>query len=168
MATYLDFEPSKHNDFMTPSYVWEQINDYIPKDKVIWEPFYGDGESGKDLTNLGCSEVIHEQEDFFENNKGEVVVSNPPFTIKKEIIQRLVELDKPFILIMPVSTMCYKYSRVLKNHIQIIIPPKRIKFKRYDKATQTIYKEWEKHSAAFDCVYYCYKMNLPQDIIWLE
>ena len=53
----------KHDDYMTPKYAWENIIDYIPKDKVIWEPFFGDGQSGEDLKSLGF-EVIHEPEDF--------------------------------------------------------------------------------------------------------
>ena len=48
----------KHDDYMTPFYVWKNIEKYIPKDKVIWECFYGDGESGKHLEKLGCKEVI--------------------------------------------------------------------------------------------------------------
>lgn len=70
------------------------------KDKVIWESFYGDGTSGEFLRELGCKEVIHEPIDFFENDKGEVIISNPPFSKTKEIMPRLKKLDKPFILIM--------------------------------------------------------------------
>ena len=67
-----------HDDYMTPKSAWENIKDFIPKDKEIWEAFYGDGESGKYLTDLGFK-TIHENIDFFENDKGEIVVSNPPF-----------------------------------------------------------------------------------------
>ena len=31
----------KHDDYMTPKYAWENIQHLIPKDKVIWEAFYG-------------------------------------------------------------------------------------------------------------------------------
>ena len=47
MATYTDYNPSQHNDFMTPRCLWEQIKDYIPTDKEISMPFYGDGECGR-------------------------------------------------------------------------------------------------------------------------
>jgi hypothetical protein len=92
----------KHDDYMTPKYAWENIQQYIPKDKLIWEAFYGDGASGKHLTELGFT-VIHEEIEFFENNVGEIIVSNPPFSKCKEIMARLMILDKPFILIMPSS-----------------------------------------------------------------
>jgi hypothetical protein len=43
---------------MTPKYAWENIKDLIPKNKIIWEPFYGDGKSGDYLKELGFN-VIH-------------------------------------------------------------------------------------------------------------
>tara|TARA_R110000824_G_scaffold36003_1_gene112184 strand:- start:260 stop:451 length:192 start_codon:yes stop_codon:yes gene_type:complete len=49
---------NKCDDYMTPKSAWEAIDEYIPKDKVIWEAFKGDGKSGEYLTELGC-EVIH-------------------------------------------------------------------------------------------------------------
>ena len=37
----------KHDDYMTPKMAWENIKEYIPKDKVLWECFYGDGKSAQ-------------------------------------------------------------------------------------------------------------------------
>ncbi len=153
----------KHDDYMTPKSAWENIQNYIPKDKVIWEPFYGDGESGEYLRQLGF-EVIHEQEDFFENNRGDIIVSNPPFSQSKEILNRLKMLDKTFILILPSSKINTQYFREnFKNsdsQLQIIIPRKRIQFIKNGDELQ--------NKCNFDCFYYCYKMNLERDIIWLE
>ena len=122
----------KHDDYMTPKYAWENITDYIPKDKVIWEAFMGDGKSGEYLREIGCKEVIHDYDDFFENNKGDIIISNPPFSKSKEILNRLKELDKPFILILPCSKIYTQYIRDnFKNTdtpLQIIIPRKRIQF----------------------------------------
>jgi hypothetical protein len=57
----------QHDDYMTPKYAWENIKEYIPKNKVIWEAFYGDGKSGQYLHELGFP-IIHQPVDFFENN----------------------------------------------------------------------------------------------------
>ena len=150
----------KHDDYMTPKYVWEDIKEYIPQDKIIWEAFYGDGNSGKYLEELGYK-VIHEQIDFFENNKGDIIVSNPPFSLAKEIMNRLYDLDKPFILIFPSSKINTQYFRKWKDkNIQIIIPRKRIQFVKDGNLLA--------NKCNFDCFYYCYKMNLPNDIIWLD
>jgi len=155
----------KHDDYMTPSYAWENIKDYIPKNKIIWEAFYGDGESGKDLQALGFN-VIHEKIDFFKHNKGDIIISNPPFSKSKDIMNRLYDLDKPFILILPSSKINTSYFRKWKDkHIQIIIPRRRIHFKKLIDG-QPI-EGWS-NRCNFDCFYYCYKIGLEQDITWLE
>ena len=167
MAGYETKTFSKHDDYMTPKSAWENIKQYIPQDKVIWEAFYGDGESGKDLTELGFN-TIHEDIDFFNNDKGNIVVSNPPFTLIPDILIRLKDLDKPFILIMPAGKIFTQYFRKLFSNdtpIQLIIPRKRIQF---SKQIDGVIDPNQKNACNFDCFYYCYKMNLERDIIWLE
>jgi hypothetical protein len=155
----------KHDDYMTPKYAWEHIQHLIPKDKTIWEPFYGDGTSGTHLRELGF-EVIHEPIDFFENNLGDIIVSNPPFSKSKEVMSQLKKLDKPFILILPSSKINTSYVREnYKNtELQIIIPRKRIQFIKLKNGE----KLETKNACNFDCFYYCYKMNFPKDITWLN
>jgi hypothetical protein len=153
----------KHDDYMTPKIAWENIAHLIPKDKLIWEPFYGDGKSGEYLKELGFN-VIHKEIDFFENNEGEIIITNPPFSQIKKILVRLKELDKPFILILPSSKLNTSYIREWSNKLQIIIPRKRIHFL---KLIDGIQPENLKNACNFDCFYYCYKMNLAKDITWL-
>ena len=153
MATYSSVPPKVSDNCETPIEVWANIQQYIPKDKKIWCPFYFKGTHH--LQTLGF-DIIHRDEDFFQNNNGDIIVDNPPFSIKKQVLKKLLEIDKPFILIMPVSTMCYQYFKPLKDKIQIIIPPKRYNFSPHLKS-----------SASFDTLYFCYKMDLPQDIIFL-
>jgi hypothetical protein len=162
------FQPQtflKHDDYMTPKYAWENIKEYIPNDKVIWEAFYGDGKSGKYLQELGFN-TIHEPIDFFENNLGDIIVSNPPFSHSKVIMDRLYELDKPFILLFPQHKINTSYFRKWKDkELQIIIPRKRIHFEK--KINGETPANW-KNATCFECFYYCYKMGLDRDIIWME
>ena len=154
----------KNDDYFTPKYAWENIKEYIPQDTVIWEAFYHPISKSADfLRELGFN-VISENIDFFENNLGETIVTNPPYSKTKEILTRLVnEIDKPFILILPCAKITTKYFKQVfkgKEHlIKIIIPSKRISF---------IDKEGNQTSrASFDTYYYCYKINLPNTITWL-
>lgn len=156
----------KHDDYMTPKSAWENIKQFIPTDKVIYEPFYGDGKSGEYLRQLGFT-VIHEPIDFFENDLGDIIVSNPPFSKSKEVLKRLKDLDKPFILILPSSKINTSYFSDLfgsDKKLQIIIPRKRIHFEKHVNGETP--KDW-KNACNFDCFYYCYKMNLKNDITWL-
>lgn len=166
MATFNTKSFLKHDDYMTPKSAWENIKHIIPKDKVIWEAFYGDGKSGDHLKELGFN-VVHEPVDFFENNLGDVVVSNPPFSKCPEILERLKELDKPFILIMPCSKLTTQYMRRLfcgNNDLQIVIPCKRIHFTK--KIEGKAIDGW-RDACNFDCFYYCYKIGLPTAMTWL-
>jgi len=166
MATYTNAKFIKHDDYATPNYAWEDIKQYIPK-KKIWEAFYLDGDSGTHLKKLGF-DVIHKPIDFFEHDEGEIVVSNPPFSKCPQVLKRLVELNKPFILIMPSSKINTQYFRKLfannKDPIQIIIPKKRINFTK--KIDGKVPENWG-NRCNFDCFYYCWKIGLPKDIIFL-
>ena len=151
----------KHDDYMTPFSAWENITEYIPKDKIIWESFYGDGKSKEHLLKLGCKEVIHENIDFFEEDRGEVIISNPPFSLAKDIMPRLAQLDKPFIMLMPSAKINTKYVRDnFKNKkLQIIIPRRRIQFVKLVDGKEP---EKQENKCNFDCFYYYYKLNLPK------
>tara|TARA_R110000822_G_scaffold228426_1_gene360864 strand:- start:53 stop:553 length:501 start_codon:yes stop_codon:yes gene_type:complete len=156
----------KHDSYMTPKYAWENIKHLIPKVK-IWEAFYGDGKSGEYLTELGF-DVIHKEIDFYdEPPEYDCLVSNPPFSECKKIMKRLAELDKPFILIMPSSKINTSYFRdnFMNKGLQIIIPRKRIQFKKLVDGKPV---EDCKNACNFDCFYYCYKIELKNVITWLE
>lgn len=152
---------SLNDEYMTPFSAWDNIKHLLPKDKVLWEAFYGNGQSLNNLRQLGFTVEGGEGEDFFQHNKGDIVVTNPPFSIIPKILERLLILDKPFVLIMPNGKLNTQTFRNLfaTKHIQIIIPKKRIQFQKFVDG-----KEVKTNGCAFDCFYYCYKMNLEKDI----
>ena len=98
-----------NDNWSTPKYAFEMIRQYIPK-CIIWDGFYNDGSSGTYLTQMGYA-VIHEDKDFFtyEPNQYDIHVSNIPYSCIKKVLIRMKELNKPFILIMPVWTITRKY-----------------------------------------------------------
>lgn len=160
-----------HDDYMTPKSAWANIKHLIPPNKIIYEPFYGDGQSGKDLEELLPNNVIiHEDVDFYHYSNVfnyDIIISNPPFSSVKTVLNHLKELHKPFILIMPQSKINTNYFRenFSDNHLQIIIPRKRIQFtKLVDGKVPEDYKS----VCNFDCFYYCWKMNFDRDIIFLD
>ena len=163
MANFHTETFSKNDDYMTPKNAWENISHIIPKDKVIWEAFYGNGTSGEYLREMGHS-VIHENIDFFESDEGEIIVSNPPYTKKKQVLQRFKELNKPFIIICPISMINTNYYRdIFGDSCQLIIPRKRIQFIKMN-ADGKLENEGR---CNFDCAYFCHKINLPRDIVFL-
>ena len=127
-----------HDDYYTRPTTLNMILPYIPKDKIIWEAFLlnSNEQSKKYLQQQGFKVVGDNTIDFFKNNMGDIIVSNPPFEteIKKRILKRLVELDKPFILIMNSLNIFSKYFHEIfkdkQEYLYFIFPRKKI---HYDK-----------------------------------
>ena len=155
----MSFTGDKDSDnFCTTKEDWEKIKQYIPEVK-IWCPFYYDGKQKEYFEDMGYN-IIHEDKDFFSYTpEYDIIVDNPPFSKIKEICARLKELDKPFIMIMPNHTLLYRrFQRPFQDHLQIIIPKKRLKFIGTDN---------ELSNLPFDCFFFCYKMNLEKDLIFI-
>lgn len=154
--------------YYTPKYAWENIKHLIPKGKSIWEPFYGEScKSHQFLTELGFN-VIYEEQDFFEClPKGELVVSNPPYSIKQKILPRMFDNGQPFILLLPQGILNTKWFQKLmrQNKLQIIIPSKRIGFIKLVDGVADYEQKYIPNS--FDCIYYCWKIGLENDITLL-
>jgi len=151
------------DNYITNKYEWERIKEYIPTDKIIWSPFYCDGKQKEYFKELGY-DIIHEDKDFFSYTpEYDIIIDNPPFSKKNEILNKLNDLDKPFILICPSMMLSYKYfqTNFKDKNIQLIIPYKRMNFKHLNSNKKN-------YSPPFASFYYCYKMNLPKDIIFLE
>ena len=177
---------SKGDKYSTPKYAWEDIKDYIPKDKVIWEPFNDGSEeslkSSQYLKELGFDVVSKPyndktgENDFFKSNEGDVVVTNPPFSMCKKVITRFKELNKPFIIICPTSTINNQYYIPMREGTQIIVPRKRINFSNFNDDDIIQGRSFgngdnrgckRKSNCCFDCFYLCWKMDLPKDLIFL-
>ena len=152
----------KDDEFYTYKEDWEAISKYIPNDKVIWEPFSNNSEfEGPAYLKSICKEVITKTGDFFERNEGEVIITNPPFSIKKDVLERLKLLDKPFILILPTLAIQTKYmKKIFNDDLQVIMPTKKMFFYKLINGEQ---KKYDKLS--YYCCYVCYKMNLEKDFI---
>ena len=120
-----------NDDFQTPKEAWELIEKYIDlKDKVIWCPFWMEGEITWDHKQL-----IHKNEDFFQAPiplLHDCIVDNPPYSIKEKVLNRCMELGDPFALLLPIDTLERKYFRKMladwKPSFTIIIPRERYNF----------------------------------------
>lgn len=154
----VDFK--KDDEYMTPAYALQDIAHLIPTDKVIWEPFYGDGKSGEYLKELGFN-VEHHKIDFYDDPTFDydILISNPPYSGKPKVFKRLREINKPFMMLLPVSTITKIFLKTyFKDEIQIVIPKKRIQFVKNGEQTDRCW---------FDTLWICYDMNFDKDITFL-
>lgn len=152
-----------NDNYSTDKKGWEIISHYIPKNKTIWCPFYCDGKQKQYLNELGFQNVIHKDEDFFTTNYDDtIIIDNPPFSKFKLICIRLKELDKPFIIIGFSRVILMKwFQNLFKNDLQIIIPSTRPTFTHLTNPIKG-------YTPPFGTQYYCYKMNLQKDLIFID
>lgn len=80
----------------------------------------------------------------------DLVVSNPPFSVKKEVFSKLFLAGKPFAMLMNLQAMQYQeigfllYTESQRSEaVQFIIPDKKVSF--------------DGHTAAFCSGYYCWR-----------
>tara|TARA_R110000787_G_scaffold85617_2_gene182562 strand:- start:245 stop:751 length:507 start_codon:yes stop_codon:yes gene_type:complete len=149
-----------HDDFYTRKKTWDQIKEFIPNDKIIWEfcLLNSNEQSKKYLQELNFNVVGDRTIDFFNHNLGDILISNIPFSseIKIRMLKRLVELDKPFIIIMNSLNLFTKYFKEIfkDKDLYFIYPSTKI---HYDKYIDGELKE-TKNNTSFYSVYVCYKV----------
>ncbi len=163
-----------YDDYYTPKSAWENINHLIPKDKVIWEACLLNSFQSKSveyLKELGHNVVGDTSLDILKDKPldSDIIITNIPFDreLKEPILKRLVEIDKPFIIIMNSMNTFTKYLReIFKGnfqHLQVITPDGKINFIRLNEdgsLTRT-------KNCSFYCIYLAYKMNLKSEDLWL-
>ena len=167
---YLKAERTKQSDEVyTPTYAVKPIIKYIStffdNDAIIWCPF--DEEDSNyviELRKAGYKVIathINNGQDFFEYEPEQynLIISNPPFSLKDKILKRLNELGKPFAMLLPLPTLQgQKRFEYLKN-CQALIFDKRINYFK-NKETKEI-----QTGVAFASIYIC-KDILDKDLIF--
>lgn len=98
---------SKNDEFYTPSYAVEPIIKYIKTPSTIWCPFDTDESQFVKMFRQSGNRVIathiSNNQDFFQLNIDcDYIISNPPYSLKSEVIQRLFDIKKPFAMLVGV------------------------------------------------------------------
>lgn len=155
----------EENELYTPFYAVEPIIKYLPKDKVIWCPFDKRWSAFTVLLKEHGYNVIFSHidtgEDFFsyEPDEWDIIVSNPPFSIKDKIIKRLYSFDKSFAVLLPLNSLQGKIRyEYFKEGIQILTFDTRINFHKENSMDVTV------KGSPFATAYFC-KDLLPKDLI---
>ncbi len=127
-----------NDEFYTPVEAVEMIIPFIPKDvKTIWECTAIKGSKIVQVLRDNGFEVISSHifdgQDFLKYEPEEnydLIITNPPYSIKDDFLKRAFDLKKPFIFLLPITTLeGLKRSEMFREHdIQLIIPNKRFEF----------------------------------------
>ena len=167
---------STHNDYYTQKSAWEQIAQFFTSARIYEAFMLGSNEQSKKyLTEMGYEVVGSRDYDFLADpvspDDYDLVVSNPPFerirsyrqrksNLKYRCIAKLLDNDKPFIIILNSTNIFAKWFKELasphEEHIKFIFPSKKIQFDKYEEGGETPIKQ--KGSCSFNSIYVCYKV----------
>lgn len=148
------------DEYYTPKILVEPIIKYLRPNSTIWCPFDTENSEFVILLKENGFNVIHSHiwngQDFFEFEPKEhydYIVSNPPFTKKLKVMERLYRLNKPFAVVMGLPILNYQEvgSFFLGKELQLLIVDKKVSFNG--------------KTASFNNSYFCYNV-LPKGIIF--
>ena len=180
------YSKGKNDECYTPSYGVYPILKYIPNNTIVWCPFDTEkSEFVKQIGSLGKGiKVIYSHisrgEDFFNyepNEKWDMIISNPPFTGKRNIFERALSFNKPFALIMSNTWLNDSAPKQLfkEKDLQLLMFDKRMKFiiGGGEKDTNMIENkfgdiiDYDNSKITFSSSYYCWNF-LPKQIVMEE
>ena len=160
---------SGNDEFYTPLYAITPLLKYIRPQSKIWCPFdTSDSLFIKTFAEHGHVVVpthLSTGQDFFDTNIDcDYIISNPPYSLKAEVFNRLFELGKPFAMLVGVVGLFEskkRFEMFKNNSFEVMYFDKRISyFKSYDDQKPSL-------NPPFSSVYICSGM-LPTQIVFEE
>lgn len=150
---------SSGDEVFTPFYAVEPLLEFLPKDKIIWCPFDEEWSAFYQLLSEKGFEVVRSSlrdgKDFFEYEpeKWDILVSNPPFSKKDDVLKKAFSFGKPFALLLPVNSIQGKARyKIFQNEIQLLCFDSRV-----DYHTQNNMEKTTKGNH-FGSAYFCRKL----------
>ncbi len=158
------YSVGKNDECLTPDYGVKPIIKYIPKNAVVWCPFDTEESEFVKQIRANGNKVIYSHisngQDFYTwepKERWDCIVSNPPFTAKRQIFERALSFNKPFALIMSNTWLNDAAPKQLfkEKDLQLLMFEQRMKFLNNGKVQNKI---------TFSSSYFCYNF-LPKQII---
>ena len=158
-----------YDECQTPPYALDPLFPYLNPLVTIWECAAGNRILSRALGNKGYnvfSTDINDYGNFFEiesTQKDYIIVTNPPYSIKYDWLERCFELDKPFALLLPVETIGSKRAQgMFKNKdVRIIFTTPRVDFLMK-------YSLWGGSGAQFPTAWFTWKLPLPRELNYIK
>lgn len=170
------------DEWYTPEYAIIPILKYLKPNSIIWAPFDSKESNYVKILEAAGHKVyathINNGNDFFKvtlKTKYDYIISNPPYSIRNEILKKLYEIGKPFAMLLPLTTMetPFRSKMFQKNGIEILAFDKRVNFipseKTIKRLKQESINEGKKFKgikgASMNTSYFC-KGILPEKLIF--
>ena len=162
-----------NDEWQTCPRTWAQIAPHFAawRSRRVWMPFYYDGRCAGFLRDLGFTDVIHTDDDFFERvldkkfmKSVDIIIDNPPYTtsdMKEKVLRALADCGKPFCMLLPISILHVAFVRdiVAMDTVQAIVPRRVWVKKEGPDAGEIPFK--------YLC-WFCVRTALERDLIFVD
>jgi hypothetical protein len=149
----------------TPAYALDPLLSYLRPDWIVWESAAGKGRMVRALTphvrQVVASDILTGQNFFdYQPPAFDAIVTNPPYSIKFDWLERCYQLGKPFAVLVPVEMIGAEAAqRLMKRHgAELLLLSPRVNFEMPIKGD-------DGSSAQFPTFWLCHQL-LPEQIMY--
>lgn len=139
---------------------------YLPLDWTIWECACGKGYLAEALRRTGRTVIASDKmdgRDFlgWQPPDWQTAVTNPPFSLKTEFLERAYSLGKPFAFLLPLTALESQPRQGLfrEKGLQLLVLDRRI---RFETPHQNRSHPW------FSVAWFCWRLNRPQQLNFVD
>lgn len=150
------------DDFQTPKEAIYPLIPYLNKEWTLWECATGKGNLENALKKLGFFVIgtdILTGHNFlkWQPKQYDCIITNPPYSLKQDFLERCYKIGKPFALLLPLTTFETPRRQYLfkKYSLQVIFFDKRISFET---------PSGKGSGAWFATAWFTWGLDLPKDM----
>lgn len=164
----LQFNVKTQDEYYTPRYAVLPLLQYIKRGWTIWCPFDLEESNFVRVLSENGFNVVHshiaEGKDFFTceiPRNIDAIISNPPYSKKTEVLERLYAIGKPFAMVIgsPGIFESVRFDLFANHGVEIMVFDKRVSYFGREGKTS------EKTSPGFSSWYICHNI-LPAKIVF--
>ena len=163
----LPLKTGSPDDFQTPVEALDILLPYLTGFSHIWECAAGKGNLAGSLKREGYEVTSTDKDWDFLSAKGnpadaDVIVTNPPYSIKNEFLERAYERCLPFAFLLPLSTLESKRRQRLfaRYGIEIVLPAQRYHFETPTGRSGKSSSSW------FATAWFCHGIPMPRQLMF--
>ena len=134
------FKQNKQDEYYTKRYAILPLIKYLPKNSTIWCPFDKTESKFVEVFLEFGYKVIHSHintgQDFFlyePEEKYDYIISNPPYSLRERILERLFLLQKPFAMLINDAGLFdskKRFQLLSNNKFEIMVFDSRIDYEK--------------------------------------